>query len=194
VGILKRILVGILAMVGALALLVAIGVAGAAWYLLEEGPDLPDRMVLTLDLRGGIDEIASDDPVSALTIGRQPTLADVVLALDRAGDDERVTGLLARLDGQGPGFAQLQELRDAVTRFRAKGKLAVAHADSFGEFGPGNGGYYLASAFERIELQPMGAEQRIGCRTAGRTPPLAKPGPERQPGRQDRCAGDPGES
>jgi protease IV len=157
VGILKRILVGLLAMIGALALIVAIGLAGTAWYLLEAPPRLPERMVLTLDLRGGIDEMASDDPLSALTIGRQPSLADVVLALDRAGADARVAGLLVRLDGQGPGFAQLQELRDAVTRFRAQGKLAVAHADSFGEFGPGNGGYYLASAFERIELQPTGA-------------------------------------
>ena len=80
----------------------------------------------------------------------------MVLALDQAGADERVAGLLVRLDGEGPGFAQLQELRDAVRRFRDRGKPAVAHADAFGELGPGNGGYYLASAFERIDLQPVG--------------------------------------
>jgi protease-4 len=154
---LGRVLVGILAMVGALALLAAIGVAAFAWFMLPPGrPGLPERMVLTLDLREGLEEVTGTDPLAALAVGWQPALADVVLALDQAGEDERVVGLLVRLDGQGPGFAQLQELRDAVRRFRDRGKPAVAHADAFGEFGPGNGGYYLASAFERIDLQPVG--------------------------------------
>ena len=124
--------------------------------MLPGGPSLPERMVLTLDLREGLEEVAGTDPLAALAVGWQPSLADVVMALDQAGADERVAGLLVRLDGQGPGFAQLQELRDAVQRFRAQGKPAVAHADAFGELGPGNGGYYLASAFERIDLQPVG--------------------------------------
>ena len=33
---------------------------------------------------------------------------------------------------------------------------ALAFADSFGELGAGNEGYYLATAFERITLQPVG--------------------------------------
>ena len=154
---LGRILVGVLAMVGALTLLLLIGVAAGAWYMLPSRPSLPERMVLTLDLRDGLEEVTDSDPLTALAIGWQPSLTDVVLALDQAAGDERVAGLLVRLDGEGPGFAQLQELRDAVQRFRDRGKPAVAHADAFGELGPGNGGYYLASAFERIDLQPVGS-------------------------------------
>ena len=52
--------------------------------------------------------------------------------------------------------AHLQEIRDAVMRFRESGKPAYAFAETFGEFGPGNGGYYLATAFDRIYLQPSG--------------------------------------
>ncbi|MGH6914104.1 MAG: S49 family peptidase, partial [Geminicoccales bacterium] len=151
----RRILIGILATIGALALVVLVVLAGGAWYLTSGPPGLPDRMVLLLDLRDGIEEIA-DDPLSVLGVDARPTLTEVVLALDAAGTDERVVGLIARLDGEGPGFAQLQELRAAVARFRDRGKFAIAHSDSFGEFGPGNGGYYLASAFEQIELQPVG--------------------------------------
>ena len=153
---LRRILVGALATVGALAVLGLIGVAAFVWLMLPSRPGLPERMVLTLDLRDGLEEVTGSDPLAALAVGWQPSLADVVLALDQAGADERVAGLLVRLDGEGPGFAQLQELRDAVQRFRDRGKQTVAHADAFGEFGPGNGGYYLASAFERIDLQPVG--------------------------------------
>ncbi|MGH9579581.1 MAG: S49 family peptidase, partial [Terriglobales bacterium] len=35
-------------------------------------------------------------------------------------------------------------------------KFAVAFAETFGEFSPGNGAYYLATAFDRIEMQPSG--------------------------------------
>ena len=54
-------------------------------------------------------------------------------------------------------MAQAQELRAALARFRDQGKFAYAHADSFGEFGPGMLGYYLATAFDEIHLQPLGA-------------------------------------
>src|SRR4029077_2622328 len=54
------------------------------------------------------------------------------------------------------GLGKIQELRDAVAAFRAKGKFALAFADSFGEFGPGTRPYYLATAFDEIWLQPMG--------------------------------------
>jgi protease IV len=54
------------------------------------------------------------------------------------------------------GLAVAQELRQAVGRLRAAGRFAVAHADTFGELGPGNEGYYLAASFERVELQPGG--------------------------------------
>jgi len=43
-----------------------------------------------------------------------------------------------------------------VQRFRAHKKFAVAYSETFGEFGPGNGAYYLATAFDHIYLQPSG--------------------------------------
>ena len=53
-------------------------------------------------------------------------------------------------------MAQIQEIRDAVSRFRGHKKFAVAYSETFGEFGPGNGAYYLATAFDQIYLQPSG--------------------------------------
>jgi protease-4 len=43
-----------------------------------------------------------------------------------------------------------------VKAFRTKKKFAVAYSETFGEFGPGNGPYYLATAFDEIWLQPSG--------------------------------------
>jgi protease IV len=153
----KRFAVGLLAAIGFLTLLLVAGGAVAAWLLLPREPSLPGRIVLTLDLREGLEEAPARDPLDLLGLTTTPTFTDVIVALDEAGRDPRVKGLIAQLSGEGPGFAQSQELRAAVARFRKQGKFAYAYADSFGEFGPGTRGYYLATAFEQIHLQPVGA-------------------------------------
>jgi protease IV len=153
----KRFFVGFLATIGLLALLAIVGGGLAAWLLLPGKPDLPERMVLTLDLRDGLDEAVASDPFDLLGLSAAPTFTDVILALDAAAHDPRVHGLLARVGGEGPGLAQSEELRAAVAQFREQGKFAYAYADSFGEFGPGTRGYYLATAFEQIHLQPNGS-------------------------------------
>src|SRR5688572_3619076 len=102
----RRVLVGLLATLGALTLLLAGGAALTAWLLLPGRLELPDRIVLTLDLREGLDEAAADDPLGLLGLAGAPTFTDVVLGLDRAARDPRVNGLLAQLSGEGPGLAQ----------------------------------------------------------------------------------------
>jgi protease IV len=152
---LRRVLVGFLAAVGLLSLLLAGAVAaGAAW--LGRAPPLPDRVLLVADLREDLPEATPTGGLAALRLDRRLTVADAVLALDAAARDPRVAGLLARVDEDVGGLAVAQELRQAVGRLRAAGRFAVAHADTFGELGPGNEGYYLAASFERVELQPAG--------------------------------------
>lgn len=153
----RRFIVGFLATLGALGLLLVIGITIAVWQLLPPAaPEVPERAVLTVDLREALDEAAPTDPLAQLGIGQRLALGELLLTIERAGTDPRIGGLVARVAGEGPGFAQIQELRDAVTRFRAKGKFAWVYTDSFGEFGPGTGGYYLATAFDEIHLQPLG--------------------------------------
>jgi protease-4 len=153
----RRFLVGLLAVLGALVLLLAGGVAVALWLFWPQAPELPERIVLMIDVREPFDEVPAADPLSALGLRQKLTVDEAILALDHAGRDPRVQGVLARLTGETPGFAQAQELRAAIARLREQGRFALAYADAFGEFGEGNRGYYLASAFEEIHLQPMGA-------------------------------------
>jgi protease-4 len=152
----RRVLIGVLATIGAIALLLTAGGIAAAWLLFGRTPQLPEQMIVTLDLREDLPEMHGGDPLGALGVAQPPTLIEITMGLERAARDPRVQGLVARLDGEGPGLAQAQELRAALARFRAQGKFAHAHADSFGEFGPGTVGYYLATAFDEIHLQPLG--------------------------------------
>jgi protease-4 len=63
---------------------------------------------------------------------------------------------VVKIGGRPIGVARVQELRSAIAAFRRSGKATVAWAETYGEFGPGNAAYYLATAFERIWLQPSG--------------------------------------
>ena len=153
----RRFVIGFLASLGAIGLLLVIGTAIAVWQLLPPAPpEVPQRAVLTVDLREALDEAVPTDPLAQLGIRHRLALGELLLTLERAGRDPRVMGLVARVSGEGPGLAQIQDLRDAVARFRAAGKFALVYTDSFGEFGPGTGGYYLATAFDEIHLQPLG--------------------------------------
>lgn len=155
----RRFIVGLLAAIGLLALLSAAGIGLAGWWLWErfgEREELPERIVLELDLRGELPEVPDGAALRRFSIEHEPTVAETVLALHRAAADPRVRGLVAVVDETSHGFAVVQELRDAVKRLRDAGKLSLAWADSFGELTSGNEGYYLASAFDEIHLQPVG--------------------------------------
>ncbi|MFG1700277.1 signal peptide peptidase SppA [Nonomuraea sp. NPDC049309] len=113
-------------------------------------------LVLELDLTEGLTEGPPADPLAAVLSMRKPRLADVLSGLKRARQDPRVKALVVKIGGNPLGFAMVQELRQAVIRFRAAGKLTVAYAETFGEFSGGTVPYYLATAFERLYLQPSG--------------------------------------
>src|SRR5580693_7333710 len=113
-------------------------------------------LILELDLTDGIVDGPPQDPVAALLTIRRTRLPDLLDGLKRAGTDDRVRALVVKVGGSRIGLAKLQELRDAVLEFRRSGKLAVAWAESFGDFVRGNVPYFLATGFDRIYLQPSG--------------------------------------
>jgi protease-4 len=114
-------------------------------------------LILELDLTDGIAEGPVADPVSAFMSRRKLRLSDVLEGLRRARRDDRVRALVVKVGGSRIGLARVQELREAIGAFRETGKLTVAWSESFGEFTGGNVPYYLATAFDRIYLQPSGA-------------------------------------
>lgn len=152
----RRFLIGVLACIGGLALLVAVVVAILVSRYISHETELPGRILLTADWRERLSESAAVPSILDLELHPRPTITDIVLALDAAAADPRVRGLLVRLAETSNGFGATQELRDAVKRFRASGKFAIAYADSFGELSSGNEGYYLATAFDEIDLQAVG--------------------------------------
>lgn len=156
---LLKCVVGLLASVGflvvAAVVVVAIWAHGLQRWAAAE-LEVPDQTVLSLDLSEGLVEARPDNPLAQLSLGQVLTMREAVEALEAAGEDDRVQGLVARLGIGALGIAQVQELRQAIGAFRDHGKFTVAFAESFGEAGDGTLHYYLASGFDEVWLQPSG--------------------------------------
>lgn len=152
----KRFFKIFLMIIGAGTLAMFLAGIGAAVFFRGNRESVPNKTVLELDFDKGFAEYIPDDPAARMMSGKSPTLLDVIGALQQASEDKRVVGLIGYIGHAEMGLAQIQELRNAVLAFRKKGKKTVAYSDTFGELGPGNGAYYLATAFEKIYLQPSG--------------------------------------
>ena len=113
-------------------------------------------LVLAVDLPRPVTDEPPAGALSRLLAARRPPLRQLVETIDEAAAAGRVQALLVRIGDPVESWAHAEELRAAVARFRAAGKRAVLHAQSFGEAGNGTLAYYLATAFDEIVLQPMG--------------------------------------
>ncbi|MFW6034504.1 MAG: S49 family peptidase, partial [bacterium] len=114
-------------------------------------------VVLELDLTEGLLEVPPGDPLSAVMSHRRPRLQEVLEGLRWARVDPNVVAVLVKLGGSRLTLAAAQEVRDALAETRRSGKLTIAWAETFGESGiAGNVPYVVATACERIYLQPSG--------------------------------------
>jgi protease IV len=155
----RRAILYIFAVIGGLSFIAFMGVVAVVVVALHAAPKptpLPAKIILSADLDQDLAEGRGPDVVSRALFGDKMTLREFLDALEKAGDDPRVKGVYARLGDDSIGLARVQQVRDAIASFRARGKFAIAFADTFGEFGPATRPYYLATAFDQIWLQPMG--------------------------------------
>jgi len=142
--------------IGGLTVAVLVFALGIGITLWLTSARVPAQTVLEVDFERDLAEYVPDDPLTRILSAPARTVRDVVEALERAAQDDRVRALVVMVGASTMSLAEIQELRGAIMAFRRSGKPAIAHAETFGEFGPGNGAYYLATACDAIYLQPSG--------------------------------------
>lgn len=83
---------------------------------------------------------------------KQTVLRDVIAAIDAAKGDTHIKLLTLELDQmEGASPSQLEELRDAIARFKTSGKKVLAYAENYAQ-----SQYYLAAQADEVYLDPMG--------------------------------------
>jgi len=124
-------------------------------------------ILLELDLTGAIVEDVGSHPIERVVNRRRLALRTLINRLASAAEDPNVVGLLAKLGATSISLAQAQELADAVGRFRARGKEAIAWAETFGELGRATTAYVVATGFGELWLQPSGSIGLMGAAASG---------------------------
>ena len=73
-------------------------------------------------------------------------------SIEFAATDDKITGLVAKINVVDLEPAQVQEIAQTIAKFKTSGKKTIAFSQGFGPFGHGNSEYYLASFFDKIKI------------------------------------------
>ena len=132
----------------------------------ESSVSVPASAVLKIDFSQPITERGNEDPFAGLsslsfeTEQKSMALLPALQAIEKAATDPAIKFLYMNLSSLNTGMAQLEELRDAVKRFRESGKAVIAYASNYSQ-----GAYYMASAADKIYIQREGNAMIFGIGT-----------------------------
>jgi len=164
----KQTLASIIGTITGLILLIVFGTVGLAFLVgvlagsKHSEPQVKDKSVLVLDLSL---QISDTEPASDFSTALSAEydniipLRQAIAAIDEAAEDSRIVGILldGRKGGSPNGYANLQEVRSALERFKEKGKKIVAYDVYLTERE-----YYLATVADTMILNPIGTLELNG--------------------------------
>ncbi len=160
---LKSFLASCLGTFVALGLLIFVSIAVIASLSADGEVTLADHSVLHLKLDAPVAELEVDDPLAEVFPGagdQSYGLLQMKQVIRYAKTDPKIEGIYLNTAVPMAGIATLQELREAIIDFRSSGKWVIAYSDYFSE-----GGYYLASAADKVYLNPEGEVELNGLAT-----------------------------
>ncbi|MGH7128037.1 MAG: S49 family peptidase, partial [Planctomycetaceae bacterium] len=106
-------------------------------------------------------EIKGDYPEAAQPAGLfgdiVESLADALKRLDRAAEDDAITGVVLEIEGPDIGWAKLNELRRAVVHVQKSGKRVYAVVEQ-----PGTMDYLLAAQCDQVIMPESGVLMLVG--------------------------------
>ncbi|PIE84280.1 MAG: signal peptide peptidase SppA [Bacteroidia bacterium] len=142
-----------------LSLLLLGGVVGSLVAMMGDEPPAPveDQTVLYLNLQQPIRDRVVERPLDLLreiesSEPRPLALFDVLEAISKAREDDRVVGIVLQTSGGQVPLSIAGELRGELKAFRESGKFVYAYSDGYNA-----ATYYLASVADSVMLHPMGS-------------------------------------
>lgn len=113
----------------------------------------PERSVLCINLNESItDSQTMTVDLNNINMSSPITVLQAVAAIEYAETDDNIMGICIYQNGMGTVSAtNIEELRQAIIRFKRSGKFVVAYDDNYTQ-----SEYYLASVADRISMHPEG--------------------------------------
>ena len=136
-----------------LSILMLIGMVAAIGS--SDTEKIEANSILELTLNAPIDERAAQNPFSDMDIPYYNTnsigLDDIIASLDNAAKDDKIKGISLNIKSVQASPASLEEIREALAKFKESGKFVYAYSDYYSQ-----GAYYLASIADKVFLNPKG--------------------------------------
>lgn len=122
----------------------------------EQTTTVAENSILTVRMDYIITERTVPNPFEDLDIpnfyvNKSLGLEDILSRLEAAATDDKIKGILLDVSFVNAGFASLQEVRDALVRFKESGKFIVAFSEYYSQKA-----YLLASTADEIYIHPEG--------------------------------------
>lgn len=130
---------------------------------ISEGVDVKQDSVLTLDLKTRIIDSPSEDQEDIFAFKNEQTavlLYDIINAIDRAKNDNKIKGISLEIDNFQAGMTQMDDIRNALIDFKKSGKFVYAYGNTVSQ-----GAYYLGSVADKYYLNPAGLIELKGLST-----------------------------
>jgi signal peptide peptidase SppA, 67K type len=125
---------------------------------------LEKNSVLRIDLKGTINERESQDPfaflLSGSTTNKSQGLNEILEAIEKAKNNEKVKGIYLKADAVNTGYATIEPIRQALLDFKESGKFIVAYGETVSQRS-----YYIASTADKFFLNPQGHLELSGLGT-----------------------------
>ena len=115
---------------------------------------IPEHTMLVINFDDPITETGETNIFSEIMQTGSLNFVKLLQSVEFASHDDKIDGLVARINTTNLDMAQIQEIAGAIEKFRKSGKKTIVHSRGFGPLGQGNREYYLASFFEKIYMQP----------------------------------------
>lgn len=137
-------------------------ISSLASFAESKTPSVPSSAVMVLNFSSAVTEQSIEDPFSALNpfssgTSKSTGILDFVQTIDHAAADSRIKFIYMNLNSVNAGISHIEEIRSALLRFRESGKPVIAYADNYSQ-----GAYYLASASDKVYLNPSGTSTLTG--------------------------------
>jgi len=131
----------------------------------KEVVSIADNSILHITLNQPLRDRSTANPFDEIDFGsfntkKQPGLNDILTALEKAAVDPKIKGIYLDVPSVQSGIASLEELRNSILKFKKSGKFVYSYADDYSQ-----GAYYLASAADKIYLNPQGLVSLKGLST-----------------------------
>lgn len=128
---------------------------------------IKEESVLYINIGEPITDAPSSSPLSgfdpmSMSVTESLSLLKVLTAIEQAATDDNIKGICIYADGVAYiSPATIEELRNALNRFKKSGKFIVAYDYNYSQTD-----YYLASVADKIILNPEGSLDWYGCATS----------------------------